>query len=552
MKNNFQTLYDCWEKLYAKHEFQLLDDFVNELGQYKTKNNSQPLEHLWYKDVVVYSLYVNLFNETFDGLATKLDYLEQLGINCLWLLPVLESPMKDGGFDVSDYRNIRKSLCSVDGHISSDEAQKQFAEFVALAHKRGFKIIFDLPLNHCSDEHNWFKAAKNNDETFKNYFIWSENDKKFADARIIFKGIEESNWQKCNDEYYFHRFFEFQPDLNYKNPKVLLEITRIFIYWLQLGVDGFRADAIPYLWKENNTNCENLEGTHIILQFIKSVIDHIRPNTLLLAEACQKPNELARYFANADECNAAYHFPLMPMIFKSIALQSCEPIISILNNNSAPEISEESQWFLFLRCHDELSLEHVYVSEDDRKFLHNHYCRDLRWDFRSGEGIAARLSELMNFDEKKILLAYSILLSLRGTPIIFYGDEFAKPNDTVFYNEQIAITGKNDTRFLTRGKIDWLDVEQQLADKDSVASKVFAGLSKMIAVRNAHKAFGRGSIECLDVGNAAILAYIRVYDDERILVLHNLSEESQSFFIDGIEDNNIAPFATQLAPFAVK
>ncbi|MDR2083548.1 MAG: alpha-glucosidase C-terminal domain-containing protein [Bacteroidales bacterium] len=533
MNNKLQELYSVWEKLYSNSEINLLDEFISEFENYKSNLNLPDLEHLWYKNTVVYSLYVDLFNVDFKGLIEKFDYLEELGVNCLWLLPVLDSPMKDGGFDVRNFRLVRKSLLGLDYEISDSESEKLFEDFLQKAHQKNFKIIFDLPLNHCSDENKYFENSKNDKgNEYRDYFIWSESDKKYSEARVIFKGIEESNWKKYDDEYYFHRFFEFQPDLNYRNPEVLLEMTRVLLYWLKSGVDGFRADAIPYLWKEDGTDCENLEGTHLILKFMKAVLDYVRPNVLFLAEACQKPKEVVKYFADADECNAAYHFPLMPMIYKAIASQDKNPIISILDKKNTPEISEKSQWFLFLRCHDELSLEHVYVSEYDRKYIYNHYCRDPKWDFREGEGISARLGELMEFNPNKILLAYSIILTLPGTPIIYYGDEFAKANDEKYYDEQIKITGKNDTRFLARGRIDWTNVEKKLSDENYISNKVFSELKKMIKERNSTHVFGCGTIDWIDVKNDSILAYYRIYKDEKFLILNNLSDKEQSFSID--------------------
>ncbi|MDL2239262.1 alpha-glucosidase C-terminal domain-containing protein [Bacteroidales bacterium OttesenSCG-928-K03] len=528
-----QNLHNLWQQLYPHSETNILIEFISELEVYKSIINLQPLNDFWYKDAVVYSLYVDLFNGTFDGLIDKLDYLEELGINCLWLLPVLDSPMKDAGFDVRDFRKIRKSLLG--DNVSNNNSEKLFENFIKEAHKRNFKIIFDLPLNHCSDEHQWFKNSKDDkNNEFRNYFIWNKDDKKYSEARVIFKGIEQSNWTKFGDEYYFHRFFEFQPDLNYRNPKLLLEMTRTLLFWLKSGVDGFRADAIPYLWKETGTDCENLDGTHLILKFMKAVLDYVRPNVLFLAEACQKPQEVVKYFGNADECNAAYHFPLMPMIYKAIASQNKNPIQSILDKKNTPEISEKSQWFLFLRCHDELSLEEVYVNENDRKYIYDNFCHNPKWDFRNGEGISARLSELMGFHPDKILLAYSIILTLPGTPIIYYGDEFAKANDDEYYNEQIKITGKNDTRFLVRGKIDWNDVEKSLKDETTISNKIFFELKRMINMRNVSSVFGRGSIEWIDVKNDSILAYYRIYENEKVLVLNNLSSKQQSFSIDSV------------------
>lgn len=305
------------------------------------------------------------------------------------------------------------------------------------------------------------------------------------------------------------------------------------------------ADAIPYLWKEDNTNCENLEGTHTILKFIKAVLDYVKPNTLLLAEACQPPKEVVKYFGKADECNAGYHFPLMPMIYKAIAMQSRMPIINILDKNTTPEISTDSQWFMFLRCHDELSLELVYVSEEDRKYIHDNYCHKPEWDFRLGEGISARLSELMQFDYEKELLAYSVMLTLPGTPIIYYGDEFGKANDYDYYKEQVKFTGKDDTRFLVRGKIDWKNTEQQLSNSKSFNNKLFNGLKEMLNRRNQLDVFGTGTIEWVNTNNNAILSYYRTSNGRKVLIINNLSDKEQNIDIENVGNISLSRYAFQ-------
>jgi maltose alpha-D-glucosyltransferase/alpha-amylase len=344
---------------------------------------------------------------------------------------------------------------------------------------------------------------------------------------LLFKGIEESNWEPNGDGwYYFHRFFSFQPDWNYKNPDVLLEMTGNLLYWQRMGIDGFRADAIPYLWKEEGTNCENLPKTHLIVKFFRAMLDYVKPGTLLLAEACQKPKEVVKYLGEGDECHAAYHFPLMPMMFKSIAAHDGTPVKHTLSPEVTPQIPSIAQWFTFLRVHDELSLELVYVSEEDRKFIHDHYCHKPEWDFRVGEGISARLSELMNRDPMKIALAYSLMLTLTGTPVVYYGDEFGKLNDDAFYQEQIKLTGKDDTRFLVRGRVDWETVEKELKDPNSFHHQVYEIISGMLNARQSVKVFGRGETEFLD-SPKELLIYNRNTDREQALVVNNLTESKQ-------------------------
>jgi maltose alpha-D-glucosyltransferase/alpha-amylase len=384
-------------------------------------------------------------------------------------------------------------------------------------------------------DHPWFQESrKGKDNPYRDYYIWNEDTEKYKDARLLFKGMCPSNWEKDGDCYFFHRFFEFQPDLNYRNPEVLLAMSQNLLFWLEQGVDGFRADAIPYIWKEEGTNCENLPKTHTVVKFFRAALDYVKPGTLLLAEACQKPVDVVDYIKSGDECHAAYHFPLMPQMFKAIAKESASPILNALSPQVTPQIPTDSQWFTFLRCHDELSLELVYVNEEDRAYIHDNYCHQPEWDFRIGEGISARLSELFKFDVEKISLAYSLMLSLPGTPVIYYGDEFGKANDDAFYREMIQMTGKNDTRFLVRGKIDWEEVEAQLDDEQSFNAKIFKRLKKLINTRKQYKAFGRGSIEWLSTNKDtenAVLAFKRIYKDEELLILHNLSNKEQSFDI---------------------
>lgn len=527
------TLSNIYNEIYKGEDQDILEQFVEELIQFKEYNPVTPHEEGWYKDAIVYSVYVDLFNDTFKGLINKLDYLSDLGVTCLWLLPVLDSPMRDAGFDIRNYKSLRKSLLGLPEKAEEMEAERLFGQFIDAAHEKNMKVIFDVALNHVSDQHKWFtEAVKGKDNPFRNYFIWNDDSNKYQDARLLFKGMCPSNWEKTNDQYFFHRFFEFQPDLNYRNPKVLIEMTQVLLYWISQNVDGFRADAIPYLWKEEGTDCENLPQTHSIVKFLKAVIEFVKPNTLLLAEACQKPTEVVKYIGKGDECNAGYHFPLMPMIYKSLAIENREPIINTLSTNVTPAISPNSQWFTFLRCHDELSLELVYVSEEDRKLIHDSFCHKNQWNFRLGEGISARLAELMDRNPDKIALAYSIMLTLPGTPIIYYGDEFAKLNDEKYYQEQIKFTGKDDTRFLVRGKVDWNQVDQDLSNPETLGYKVYKSLSKMLEVRKKFHAFGRGDLEWIDIKDEKgtiipeILAYARVYDDDHKVIIQNLSAKS--------------------------
>lgn len=543
-----KTLNNIWNSLYGKSQISKLRDFFTELDSYKKRVDFEPHEPGWYKDAVVYSTYVDLYNNDFNGLADKLEYLRDLGINCIWLLPILDSPMRDAGFDIRDYRKIRDELTGLPLSATENDKSAVFDSFLHKAHSLKIKVIFDIAMNHTSDQHEWFLQSRSSaDNPYRNYYIWNKDTNLYKETRLLFKGMCPSNWERDCDFYYFHRFFEFQPDLNYKNPDVLIEMCRNLVYWLGKGVDGFRADAIPYIWKEDGTNCENLPGTHLVVKFFRAVLDYIRPDTLLLAEACQPPLEVVKYFGDGDECHAGYHFPLMPQIFKALAIEKAEPIVGVLQPAVTPSIEASNQWFLFLRLHDELTLE--MVTPEDRKIIYDYYCRDPRWDFRVGEGISARLADLLSFNPDRIALAYSIMFTLPGTPVIYYGDEFGKMNDEKFYEEMINLTGKNDTRFFVRGRMDWEQVKNDLANHASFAYKVNSRLRNMLAVRNEHKSFGRGSLEWMMLlkkdGTTAdeVLSYKRSFGSESILVIQNLAHYSIHLGIpelkNGVEFENL-------------
>jgi len=540
MRDNIIKL---WNELYLDDEMD--DNSINILEQFLDFLDNTRLEFFssdkdtnidWYKDAVIYSTYADLFNKDLIGLKDKLQYLKELGINCIWLLPILESPMKDAGFDISNYESIRHELLGLPESASIDEKNEVFEEFVQAAHDLDIRIIFDIAMNHCSIEHPWFvEGRKSKESPYRDYFIWSDDKDKYKEARIIFKGLCESNWEydELAGQYFLHRFFEIQPDLNYRNPQVLVEMMKVLIGWKIKGVDGFRADAVPYIWKEEGTICENLPKTHTVVKFFRAVLDYLQPGSLLLAEACQPPKEVVEYFGNGDECNAAYHFPVMPQVYKAMAEQDGTSIMDALDPGFTPEIPPSCQWFMFLRCHDELTLE--MVTPHEREVIYNHYVTNPLWDFRQGEGIASRLSELFNFDHEKILLANSIMMTLIGTPIIFYGDEFAKGNDLDYYNKIAKETGYADTRYLCRGPIDWDAVDAILENEDSIGARVFNGLKEMTKARRLTKAFSRGGLEFLEVEDLSInplpqlLAYKRKYMDDEVIVIQNLSPHKVVF-----------------------
>ena len=515
---SISAIRELWRTLYQGEHQELLDSFVRALEKFRSEHQLAPLPAEWYKDVVVYSLYVDKFNGTFEGLTERLDYLQSLGVTCLWLLPILRSPMKDAGFDISDFTKVRPELAR------GEDAEAAFDGFVQAAHERGISIIFDIAFNHSSIEHPWFQAAEGDkDSPYRDYYIWSDTDRLYGEARIIFKGMMESNWTRLGDQYYFHRFFDIQPDLNYRNPRVLGEMALMLAGWLARGVDGFRADAIPYLWKAPGTNCENLPETHTILKIFRAVCDFVRPGTILLAEANQPPREVAAYFGEGDECLAAYHFPLMPRLYKALATAERRAIIDALDEGFTPAIPANCRWFVFLRCHDELTLE--MVTPEERVLVYGYFVSDPAWDFRQGEGISARLATLLENDSRRINLMHGILLTLLGTPVIYFGDEVGSGNDQEHHTAQVIATGYHDSRHLVRGPMDWPRIESDLAEPSSLASLVFYPLRDLIAGRRVHRALTRGKLEFDDMGDERVLAYTRTLGDESVRIMANLSAD---------------------------
>ncbi len=541
MTTHLETLQQLWQQLYDTQDDEALQNFLRELTTLKqTASGTGEQTATWYKDAVAYSTYVDLFNRNLTGLREKLPYLQELGITCLWLLPILESPMKDAGFDIADFDSIRADVLGLPPDAAPAEKDRAFAEFLDEAHHRGIRVIFDIAINHTSIEHAWFQEARQSPTSPKRgYYIWSDTPARFPAARLLMKGMQDSNWawDAVAGQYYLHRFFDIQPDLNYRTPAVLLEMTRILLRWKLKGVDGFRADAVPFLWKADDTTCESLPQVHTILKFFRAALDYVQPGTLLLAEACQPPNDVVAYFGADDECQAAYHFPVMPRIFRALAEEQSEAIEMAMDPAFTPNIPENCQWFMFLRCHDELSLE--MVAPEERTFVYNHYATDPRWNYREGEGISARLATLFHEDIRKIRLAYSIMLTLTGTPIIYYGDEFAKTNDDAFYQEMVARTGFPDSRYYVRGRIDWERVEFELQQPETLAYHVYQALRRMIAIRKDHPAFSRGTLEFVHVDDnqsrpkPSILAYRRIFEDDQRLVIHNLSAQEQPIILDG-------------------
>lgn len=374
-------------------------------------------DSLWYKNAVFYEVYVRAFYDSnadghgdLNGLARKLDYLQSLGVDCLWLLPIYPSPLKDDGYDISDYTGIHPDYGTLD----------DFKNLLEAAHARNIQLIMDLVINHTSDQHPWFQAARSDrGSPYRAYYVWSDTDKKYSQARIIFVDTEKSNWtwDEAAGQYFWHRFYSSQPDLNFDNPAVRAEFLRIIRFWLDLGVDGFRVDAVPYIFEREGTNCENLPETHAFLKEIRAFVDQNYPGRLLLCEANQWPQEVRSYFGDGDEFHMAFHFPLMPRIFMALRRADASPVKWALSHT--PSIPGNCQWCTFLRNHDELTLE--MVTEEERGWMWEEYAPDPH--MRLNLGIRRRLAPLLDNDPRKIGLAFSLLFTLPGTPVIYYGDE---------------------------------------------------------------------------------------------------------------------------------
>jgi len=497
---------------------------------------------LWYKDAIIYQLHVRAYSDSngdgigdFPGLVTKLDYLKDLGINTLWLLPFYPSPLRDDGYDISNYRDIHSTYGTL----------ADFRIFLKEAHKRNLKVITELVINHTSDQHPWFQAARTAPigSVKRNYYVWSNTIKRYEDTRIIFTDTEKSNWawDETAHAYYWHRFFSHQPDLNFANPHVVKAILRAMRFWFDMGVNGMRLDAIPYLCERDGTSNENLPETHAIIKHLRASLDQCYNNRIFLAEANQWPEDVREYFGDGDECHMAFHFPLMPRIFMAVAQEDRHPIIEILAQT--PEIPENSQWALFLRNHDELTLE--MVTDRERDYMYHTYASDPQ--ARLNLGIRRRLAPLMEGSRAKIELMNSLLLSMPGSPIIYYGDEIGM-GDNIYLGDRNGVRtpmqwspdrnagfSKADPQRLYLPPImdplygyEAVNVEAQNRN----ASSLLNWMRRLIITRKKHQAFGRGSVKFLHPGNRKILAYIREYQNERILCVANLANSAQPVELD--------------------
>ncbi|HEC99325.1 MAG TPA: maltose alpha-D-glucosyltransferase [Proteobacteria bacterium] len=507
---------------------------------------------LWYKDAIIYELHIKTFYDSngdgigdFRGLIEKLDYLEHLGVTALWLLPFYPSPLRDDGYDIADYYNVHQDYGSL----------RDFRELLRQAHRRGMRVITELVLNHTSDQHLWFQRARQAKpgSTWRNFYVWSDTPEKYKDARIIFKDFEPSNWawDPMTKAYYWHRFYSHQPDLNFDNPQVQKALFRVIDFWFDMGVDGLRLDAIPYLYEREGTNCENLPETYAFLKKLRAYIDGKFKNRMLLAEANQWPEDATAYFGDGDECHMAFHFPLMPRMFMSLWMEDHYPIIDILEQT--PAVPESAQWALFLRNHDELTLE--MVTDEERDYMYRVYARDPR--ARINLGIRRRLAPLVGNNRRKIELMNILLFSLPGTPIIYYGDEIGM-GDNYYLGDRNGVRTPmqwSPDRNAGFSKVNpqklylpvIIDPEYHyesvnVENHERNLSSLLWWMKRVIGMRKRFKAFGRGTIEFLSPNNPKVLAFIRRYEDENILVVINLSRFSQ---VGGLDLSQYAGFVPE-------
>src|SRR3954451_3987774 len=496
---------------------------------------------LWFKRAVFYEIHIRGFADgnadgigDFVGLTERLDYLEWLGIDCIWLLPFYASPLRDGGYDISDYYSVHPDYGTTE----------DFAEFVAQAHERQIRVIADLVMNHTSIDHEWFKASRESrDSSFRDWYVWSDTDDRYADARIIFVDTEQSNWthDPVGGQYYWHRFFSHQRALNFENPQVQEALLDVMRYWLDFGLDGLRLDAVPYLFEREGTDCENLPETHEFLKRVRKTIDDEYPDRVLLAEANQWPADVVQYFGDGDECHMAFHFPVMPRLFMSMRREEALPMVEILEQT--PQIPANTQWGLFLRNHDELTLE--MVTDEERDYMYSEYANDPL--MRLNLGIRRRLAPLLENGRDDIQLATAVLFSLPGSPILYYGDEIGM-GDNIYLGDRDGVrTPMHWTSDRNGGfsRADFarlylpplmdpvygyqaVNVEAQLRTSTSL----LRWAHRFIALRKEHPVLGQGTFEALHPANGRIFAHIRTLDDETLLCVHNMARSAQAVELD--------------------
>jgi maltose alpha-D-glucosyltransferase/alpha-amylase len=499
---------------------------------------SQPL---WFKTAVFYEIHIRGFFDgdgdgsgDFRGLTEKLDYLQWLGIDCIWLLPMYDSPLRDGGYDISDFFAIHKDY----------GVMEDVRRFIDESHQRGMRVIADLVMNHTSSEHPWFKEARESpDSPKRNWYVWSKTKQRYQDARIIFIDTESSNWtwDEQAEAYYWHRFFHHQPDLNYAEPEVQQAMLEVLRFWLDLGLDGFRLDAVPYLYEAEGTNCENLPATHEYLKRVRKEIDENYPDRVLLAEANQWPADVVDYFGDGDECHMAFHFPVMPRMFMALRREDATPMLEILDQT--PHIPDNCQWGLFLRNHDELTLE--MVTDEERDYMYAEYAKDPR--MKLNLGIRRRLAPLLDNGRDEVELMTAILFSLPGSPVLYYGDEIGM-GDNVYLGDRDGVrtpmqwtgdrnggfSGADFAQLYAPPSMDpvygyqAVNVEAQLRTPTSL----LRWTRRFVALRKEHPVFGVGSYEPLRPSNRRIFAHVRRHERETVLCVHNLARSAQAVELD--------------------
>ena len=505
----------------------------------------------WYKDAIIYEVPVRAFADSngdgigdFRGLTEKLDYLQNLGVTALWLLPFFPSPLRDDGYDIADYNNVNPIYGTLE----------DFQAFLEAAHARGIRVIIELIINHTSDQHPWFQRARRAPEgsVERDFYVWSNTPEKYQEARIIFQDFEISNWtwDAVAKSYFWHRFYSHQPDLNYDNPAVQEAVFEVLDFWLKMGVDGLRMDAVPYLYEREGTNCENLPETHAFLKKLRQRVEENYPECMLLAEANQWPEDAAAYYGDGDECHMNFHFPLMPRLFMSVRMEDSFPISDILQQT--PEIPENCQWGIFLRNHDELTLE--MVTDEDRDYMYRVYAQDR--EMRVNLGIRRRLAPLLGNDRRQIELLNSLLLSLPGTPVLYYGDEIGM-GDNVYVGDRNGVRTPmqwSDDRnagfsranphklylpLIVDSEYNYttVNVEAQRSNPNSLLN----AMRRLLATRKRFQAFGRGEFELLHPENRKVLAFTRIFKDECILVVANLSRFVQTVELDLSEFSGSIP-----------
>lgn len=488
--------------------------------------------NLWYKNAVFYEISVRAFKDSngdgrgdLRGLTQKLDYLQTLGVDCIWIMPIYPSPLRDDGYDIADYYSVDPAYGSLD----------DLKVLIEAAHQRNIRLIMDLVLNHTSDAHPWFQAARSDrNSPYRDYYVWSDTNEKYKDARIIFVDTETSNWtwDAQAGQYFWHRFYSTQPDLNFDNPKVRDEMLNVARFWLDMGIDGFRADAVPYLFEREGTNCENLPETHVYLKTLRAFMNEHYPGRILLCEANQWPEDVRPYFGNGDEFHMGFHFPIMPRIYMAIKKGLYEDMAQIMRRT--PSIPENCQWCTFLRNHDELTLE--MVTEEERQWMWKEYAPEPR--MKLNLGIRRRLAPLLDNDRRKIELANSLLFTLPGAPIIYYGDEIGMGDNLdlpdrngvrtpMQWNDSLnaGFTLAEPFTEPVRGSMGYelINVASQLKDPNSL----FHTLQKMISLRKKHAAFGGSEMQWVETGNPAVAVYVREHGGDVMLIFNNLSGSNQ-------------------------